>query len=80
MFYIVARALIAVFTSKENEVDPDVFEGDMILTPEQKMAALNGWDVDDPLGRGSVKNRRWPGGVFVYDIDKNIGKRRWLSA
>ena len=60
--------------SQESETDPDVFEGDMILTPEQQMAAINGWDVDAPLGRGGIKNRRWPGGVFVYQIDPVLGK------
>jgi len=59
---------------EESSDDPDVFEGDMILTPEQKMAAINGWDVDAPLGRGSIKNRQWPGGVFVYQIDGSLAR------
>merc|ERR1719309_318237 len=66
---------------EESSDDPDVFEGDMILTPEQKMAAINGWDVDAPLGRGSIKNRQWPGGVFVYQIDGSLARdSRAISA
>jgi len=66
---------------EESSDDPDVFEGDMILTPEQKMAAINGWDVDAPLGRGSIKNRQWPGGVFVYQIDGSLARdSRAMSA
>ncbi|XP_020901634.1 blastula protease 10-like [Exaiptasia diaphana] len=77
MKLILACALIAVAfaaSPEESETDPDVFEGDMILTPEQKMAAVNGWDVDAPLGRGGIKNRRWPGGVFVYQIDPVLAR------
>lgn len=48
----------------------------MILTPEQKMAAVNGWDVDAPLGRGATKGRQWPGGVMAYVIDSSLCKYR----
>ena len=46
----------------------------MILTADQRMAAEMGWDVDDPLGRGSIKNRQWPGGVMAYVIDSSLCK------
>ncbi|XP_020901633.1 zinc metalloproteinase nas-15 [Exaiptasia diaphana] len=77
MKWILACAFFAVafaINPEEAETDPDVFEGDMILTPEQKMAAVNGWDVDAPLGRGGIKNKRWPGGVFVYQIDGALAR------
>ena len=54
--------------------DPDLFEGDMILTPEQRAAALSGGDVDQPLGRGATKNRQWPGGVMAYVVDSSLCK------
>ena len=54
--------------------DPDLFEGDMILTAEQRMAAEMGLDVDNPLGRGSIKNRQWPGGVIPYEMDASLCK------
>jgi len=46
----------------------------MILTDEQRMAAEMGLDVDNPLGRGSTKNRQWPGGVMAYVIDSSLCK------
>ncbi|KAL9973967.1 hypothetical protein ACROYT_G020494 [Oculina patagonica] len=52
--------------------DPDLFEGDMLLTAEQRMAAEMGLDVDNPFGRGSTKDRQWPGGVIPYEIDATL--------
>ena len=52
--------------------DPDLYEGDMILTPEQRMAAEMGLDVDNPMGKAATKNRQWPGGVMVYVIDSSL--------
>lgn len=52
--------------------DPDLFEGDMILTADQRMAAEQGMDVDNPFGRGSTKDRQWPGGVIPYVIDPSL--------
>ena len=51
-----------------------MYEGDMILTPEQRMAADLGMDVDNPLGRGSTIGRQWPSGVVPYVIDDSLGK------
>ena len=48
----------------------------MILTPEQKAAALSGGNVDAPIGRGSIRNKRWPGGVVVYTIDGSLCKNK----
>ena len=58
----------------ENEglYDPDLYEGDMILTPDQRVAAEMGLDVDNPMGRGSTKGRQWPGGVMAYVIDSSL--------
>ena len=62
------------FSENEGVDDPDLYEGDMILTADQKMAAELGLDVDNPLGRGSAKNRQWPGGVMAYLIDSSLCK------
>ncbi|KAM7433977.1 hypothetical protein ABFA07_015862 [Porites harrisoni] len=61
---------------EENEgvYDPDLYEGDMILTPDQRMAAELGLDVDNPLGRGATVGRQWPGGDLVYVIDSSLSK------
>lgn len=54
--------------------DPDLFEGDMILTPEQRMAAEKGLDVDNLSGRASIKSKLWPNGVMNYEIDSSLCK------
>ena len=54
--------------------DPNLFEGDMILTPEQRAAAMAGQDVDAPVSRGSIKRGLWKGGVFVYEISSSFRK------
>ncbi|KAK3713996.1 hypothetical protein QZH41_018775 [Actinostola sp. cb2023] len=59
---------------EESSDDPNIFEGDMILTPEQIMAAMNGLDVDDPMGRGSTIGRQWPKGELVYEIDSALAR------
>ena len=46
----------------------------MILTSDQRMAAALGLDVDNPFGRASVRNKKWSGGVMVYDIDSSLCK------
>ena len=63
-----------IILENEGLDNSDLYEGDMILTDEQRMAAEMGWDVDDPLGRGSTKNRQWPGGVMAYVIDSSLCK------
>ncbi|KAJ7393137.1 hypothetical protein OS493_008438 [Desmophyllum pertusum] len=65
----------AVLVTSENPEEnggPDTYEGDMILTADQRMAAELGLDVDNPLGRGSTKNRQWPSGVIPYEFDPSL--------
>ncbi|XP_078371488.1 blastula protease 10-like [Oculina patagonica] len=63
----------AVFGASENPDenlgvhDPNLFEGDMILTPEQRLEAEMGLDVDSSLKRGSVRNRLWPDGIVARE-------------
>ena len=54
--------------------DPNLFEGDMILTPEQRAAAEAGQDVDAPASRGSIRRGLWKGGVLVYEISSSLRK------
>ncbi|CAH3121587.1 unnamed protein product [Porites lobata] len=54
--------------------DPDLFEGDMYLTPEQRGYAMMGLDVFTSNRQGaSIKGPLWPGGVVVYDIAPALG-------
>jgi len=83
LYVLVLCGLVLAENPDENEGldDPDLYEGDMILTDEQRMAAEMGLDVDNPLGRGSTKNRQWPGGVMAYVIDSSLSRdSRAMSA
>ena len=46
----------------------------MILTAEQRAAAMAGEDVDVPVSRGSIRRGLWTNGVFVYQIDSSFRK------
>ena len=52
-------------------LDPNLFEGDMILRPDQIARWKNG-----ELGYGSKKNRNelWPNGVVPYVISYELRK------
>lgn len=68
----------AVFGASENPDenesvhDPDLFEGDMILSREQIRRAKNGEDIDSSRKRGASRSRRWPNGVVPYVIDQSL--------
>ena len=55
-------------------LDANLFEGDMILTPEQRAAAEAGQDVDAPFSRGSINRGLWREGVLVYEISSDLRK------
>ena len=67
---------IKCFAENRNVNNPNLFEGDMILTPEQRYNAEHGKDVDGSSGRkrGSSKFPKWPDGVVVYSIGSTLGK------
>ena len=48
-------------------LDPNLFEGDMIVTPEEKEEIIHGRRT-----YGSTK-RRWPGHVIAYDFGPELG-------
>jgi len=54
-----------------------LFEGDMVLSSFQRLAAMRGLDVDKAAGntRGSILNKKWPSGVMIYAVDPSIGKK-----
>lgn len=55
--------------------NPDLFEGDMILTAQQTYNAKHGLDVDIPgRKRGSSIFTLWPRGVVVYEIEPRLGR------
>ncbi|KAJ7393131.1 hypothetical protein OS493_008431 [Desmophyllum pertusum] len=76
LYVLFLCGLVLAENPDENEGidDPDAYEGDMILTAAQRMAAEMGLDVDNPLGRGSTKNRQWPGGVMPYVVDSSLSR------
>ena len=52
----------------------DLFEGDMVLDPIQRISAEFGLDIDAAGARGSIKNRLWPNGVVPYTIASSLCK------
>ena len=66
------RIFLICIVENEGLYDPDLYEGDMILTTDQRVAAEMGLDVDNPTGRGATKGRQWPGGVMAYVIDSSL--------
>ena len=66
------------FTENLGIKNPKLFEGDMILSSAQRLAAMKGLDVDEVTrnARGSLINSQWPGGVLIYSIDPQIGKEK----
>ena len=67
--------LLHLYAENPGINDPNLFEGDMILTPKQRYKAEHGMDVDSSdRKRGSSTFRKWPGGVVVYAIDPSLCK------
>lgn len=61
----------------ENAHNPDLFEGDIRLTPEQEDKLLHQGNVDDDQTnrkkRGSGANAAlWQNGILVYEIDRSL--------
>ena len=72
--------MLKCFAENYGVLDEDLFEGDMILTPEQKKAALEGGDVSKAgISRGATTGSLWPSGVMPYTIDSSLSKLRSLT-
>ncbi|XP_078370014.1 zinc metalloproteinase nas-13-like isoform X2 [Oculina patagonica] len=70
--YFLVLCGVALAQSPEENIgvnNPNLFEGDMILTAAQRMALQLG------TGRAAIKGKEWPKGVMVYSIDKKFGKK-----
>ena len=54
-----------------------MFEGDMILTADQRLVIELGIN----LGRAAIANKmkQWPKGVLVYTIDPALGKNMGVA-
>ena len=53
----------------------DLFEGDMVLEPLQRISAEFGLDIDALEARGSIRKRYWPNGVVPYTIHDSLCKK-----
>ncbi|KAL9973960.1 hypothetical protein ACROYT_G020486 [Oculina patagonica] len=70
--YFLVLCGVALAQSPEENIgvnNPNLFEGDMILTAAQRLAYELG------TGRAAIKGKEWSEGVMVYAIDKKFGKR-----
>ena len=67
--------MLLYFVENANDNDPNLFEGDIRLTPEQRKKAMSGQDVDSDRKRGSSKFPKWPRGVVVYTIHPTLGEQ-----
>ncbi|KAM7433979.1 hypothetical protein ABFA07_015864 [Porites harrisoni] len=79
LLFLVNAVFCADHNPDENEGvnDPNLFEGDMILTPEQRYRAEHGMDVNfgDNRKRGARKGGGlWPNGVVVYEIAPDLAR------
>ena len=69
--------LLFFFSENQGIDDPSLyFEGDMILTPEQRYRAEHGKPVfgSNRRKRGASTFALWPLGVLVYEIDPSLGE------
>ena len=69
--------LLFFFSENQGIDDPDLyFEGDMILTPEQRYRVEHGKPVfgSNRRKRGASTFALWPLGVLVYEIDPSLGE------
>lgn len=53
-------------------MDADLFEGDIVLEPVQRLAVDLGIEI-----RGSMGNRLWPNGIVPYTIAPSLCKKKF---
>ena len=67
--------MLLSFTENQGSNNPELYEGDMLFTAEQRYNADHGRDIDSGRKRGSIKGGRlWPNGVVSYAIHSALGK------
>lgn len=52
-------------------LDPDLFQGDIALDPDEHVHLING---TGDKAYASIKGGRWPQGKVPYVIERSIGK------
>ena len=69
------KCINGTFAENRDIEDPDLFEGDMRLTPLQRGYAVMGLDVSASNRQGaSIRSPLWPGGVLIYEISPTLGR------
>jgi len=64
-----------LFVENRDIKDPDLFEGDMILTPEQRAYAMMGLDVSAPNKQGGeIRGPLRPNEILIYKISPVLGE------
>lgn len=56
-----------------------MFEGDLLLTKQQRENILKGLPLDSTTKRGAVAGHLWPNGIMVYKINPRLGKFLLIS-
>lgn len=80
LILLVIRASALNSNPEENVgvLNPNLFEGDMILTTSQRLAIKSGLDLNGvTISRGATANRfsLWSNGIVPYAIDSRLRAR-----
>ncbi|XP_048581333.1 uncharacterized protein LOC5512101 [Nematostella vectensis] len=72
---IVALLGVAMADVPENRRvhDKNLFQGDIVLTPLQRVAVDTGRDPTE-VGRGAFRGNLWPNGVMPYTIASSLSE------
>jgi len=74
-FFFVSIFIYLFLVENQGIYDPNLFEGDMILSPKERYNAEHGRDVfSSDRKRGALRFRLWPRGEVVYEIQPQLGK------
>ena len=77
LFYLFAtfKCINGTFAENRDIEEPDLFEGDMRLTPLQRGYAMMGLDVSASNRQGAaIRTPLWPRGELIYDISPTLGR------
>lgn len=83
LFCVILSVSLFLAANASMEEHGDDFEGDIILTADQRRLIESGKDLasEDSMQRGASKFKRWPSGVVPYTIDSTLsGESRAKSA
>lgn len=73
--FLVSIFIYLFLVENQGIYDPNLFEGDMILSPKERYNAEHGRDVfSSDRKRGALRFRLWPRGEVVYEIQPQLGK------